>query len=375
MPTEHAVGRGLRLEGVLRCGGQPTRAGAGGRRVEPITSQRTGHADPQVVAPVGDTAERGGVASSTVARRLSIISGFFAYPAGDVQRVRPPYPATWASRTLGGWPGSRQGGRITRSQPRDGPRRLPRTKAGRRSRGLPRPHQWMRGARPQRPATRAPRQEPDAVRRRSPPQRVAQRDLPTRARTPPQRRPRERLPSLARRGLDTNGSIFALWRTATLVRALCRRAVHGTRDVLGRSEAARRRPRDCANIGDVMPAHAHRLARTSHVAVRSFPVRSVSRPLPTARLDRVPFGCIWGDCRGWRCLRPSWPARLGPARRDRLVHVSGPPRWPHAGTEPRARCCRLQRGPSRAWSFQAVLALSVGGSRCSSGSRCPPRSG
>lgn len=51
-----------------------------------ITSQRTGHADPQVVAQVGDADECGGVAISTVARRLSTVSGFFAYlqARGDI---------------------------------------------------------------------------------------------------------------------------------------------------------------------------------------------------------------------------------------------------------------------------------------------------
>jgi integrase/recombinase XerD len=51
-----------------------------------ITCQRSGHSDPQVVVPVGSADEPGGVASSTVARRLSTISGFFAYlqVRGDV---------------------------------------------------------------------------------------------------------------------------------------------------------------------------------------------------------------------------------------------------------------------------------------------------
>ena len=51
-----------------------------------ITSQRTGHTGPQVVAPVDEAPERGGVASGTVARRLSTVSGFFAYlqARGDI---------------------------------------------------------------------------------------------------------------------------------------------------------------------------------------------------------------------------------------------------------------------------------------------------
>jgi integrase/recombinase XerD len=51
-----------------------------------ITSQRTGRRDADVVQAVGVDGEPAGVATSTVARRLSIISGFFAYlqARGDV---------------------------------------------------------------------------------------------------------------------------------------------------------------------------------------------------------------------------------------------------------------------------------------------------
>lgn len=51
-----------------------------------ITSQRTGRRSGQVVQPLDPTGDPGGVATSTVARRLSIISGFFGYlqARGDV---------------------------------------------------------------------------------------------------------------------------------------------------------------------------------------------------------------------------------------------------------------------------------------------------
>ncbi len=51
-----------------------------------ITAQRSGRSTAQVLAGVDRSAEVGGVATSTVARRLSIISGFFAYlqARGDV---------------------------------------------------------------------------------------------------------------------------------------------------------------------------------------------------------------------------------------------------------------------------------------------------
>ena len=51
-----------------------------------ITAQRTGCTDEQRLQPVDPAEESGGVATSTVARRLSIVSGFFAYlqARGDV---------------------------------------------------------------------------------------------------------------------------------------------------------------------------------------------------------------------------------------------------------------------------------------------------
>ena len=84
-----------------------------------ITSQRSGHADTQVVVPVGDVDEPGGVASSTVARRLSTVSGFFAYlqVRGDV--AANPVPRGLPTRRERQRPG--QGVPLTRRT-----RRLPR---------------------------------------------------------------------------------------------------------------------------------------------------------------------------------------------------------------------------------------------------------
>jgi len=82
-----------------------------------ITSQRTGSVDTAVVRAVGVDDESSGVASSTVARRLSTISGFFAYlqVRGDVsanpvprglptrrerQRPRQGVPLTRRARRL-----------------------------------------------------------------------------------------------------------------------------------------------------------------------------------------------------------------------------------------------------------------------------------
>ncbi len=52
-----------------------------------ITAQRAGRIEEQRLQPVDPGAEPGGVATSTVARRLSIISGFFAYlqARGDIE--------------------------------------------------------------------------------------------------------------------------------------------------------------------------------------------------------------------------------------------------------------------------------------------------
>ncbi|MGZ4554015.1 MAG: tyrosine-type recombinase/integrase, partial [Mycobacteriaceae bacterium] len=84
-----------------------------------ITAQRTGRADDQLLQPVDPMAEPGGVALGTVARRLSTISGFFAY-----LQARGDVPANPVPRGL---PTRRE-----RSRPRQGvpltrrPRRLPR---------------------------------------------------------------------------------------------------------------------------------------------------------------------------------------------------------------------------------------------------------
>src|SRR5215218_5403779 len=57
-----------------------------------VTAQRTGRAGGQLVQPVAATQGPGGLATSTVARRLSIVSGFFAYlqAVGTWPRTRCP---------------------------------------------------------------------------------------------------------------------------------------------------------------------------------------------------------------------------------------------------------------------------------------------
>ena len=82
-----------------------------------ITAQRTGRVAAQVLA--GVDGERGGVASSTVARRLSILSGFFSYlqARGDVPSN--PVPRGLPTRRERSRPG--QGVPLTRRV-----RRLPR---------------------------------------------------------------------------------------------------------------------------------------------------------------------------------------------------------------------------------------------------------
>jgi integrase/recombinase XerD len=83
-----------------------------------ITAQRTGRAERTHVQPVGRGEESGGVAIATVARRLSIISGFFGYlqARGDV--AANPVPRGLPTRRERGRPG--QGVPLTRR-----PRRLP----------------------------------------------------------------------------------------------------------------------------------------------------------------------------------------------------------------------------------------------------------
>ena len=81
-----------------------------------ITAQRTGHTSERALQPVD---EPGGVATSTVARRLSIISGFFAYlqVRGDI--TTNPVPRGLPTRRERSRPG--QGVPLTRRT-----RRLPR---------------------------------------------------------------------------------------------------------------------------------------------------------------------------------------------------------------------------------------------------------
>jgi integrase/recombinase XerD len=84
-----------------------------------ITAQRTGRSGEQRLQSVAPTDEPGGVATSTVARRLSIISGFFAYlqARGDV--AANPVPRGLPTRRERSRPG--QGVPLTRRT-----RRLPR---------------------------------------------------------------------------------------------------------------------------------------------------------------------------------------------------------------------------------------------------------
>lgn len=84
-----------------------------------ITAQRTGRSAARVVASVDGWGERGGVATSTVARRLSTVSGFFAYlqVRGDVSGN--PVPRGLPTRRERSRPG--QGVPLTRRV-----RRLPR---------------------------------------------------------------------------------------------------------------------------------------------------------------------------------------------------------------------------------------------------------
>lgn len=84
-----------------------------------ITSQRTGRVRDQVLQPVDTGDEPGGVATSTVARRLSSISGFFAYlqVRGDV--ATNPVPRGLPTRRERQRPG--QGVPLTRRT-----RRMPR---------------------------------------------------------------------------------------------------------------------------------------------------------------------------------------------------------------------------------------------------------
>jgi integrase/recombinase XerD len=84
-----------------------------------ITAQRTGRVDERRLQPVGPVEQSSGVATSTVARRLSMVSGFFAYlqARGDIESN--PVPRGLPTRRERSRPG--QGVPLTRRT-----RRLPR---------------------------------------------------------------------------------------------------------------------------------------------------------------------------------------------------------------------------------------------------------
>jgi len=84
-----------------------------------ITAQRTGRRHAAMVQPVDVAQEPGGVATSTVARRLSIVSGFFAYLVARGDITANPVPRGLPTRRERSRPG--QGVPLTRRT-----RRLPR---------------------------------------------------------------------------------------------------------------------------------------------------------------------------------------------------------------------------------------------------------
>jgi integrase/recombinase XerD len=84
-----------------------------------ITAQRTGRSGGALLQPVDPVGENGGVATSTVARRLSIISGFFAYLQARGDITANPVPRGLPTRRERSRPG--QGVSLTRRT-----RRLPR---------------------------------------------------------------------------------------------------------------------------------------------------------------------------------------------------------------------------------------------------------
>src|SRR4051794_35488910 len=77
-----------------------------------ITAQRAGRRDVAVVQPVGPGSEATGVAISTVARRLSIVSGFFAYLQARADITANPVPRGLPTRRERSRPG--QGVPLTR---------------------------------------------------------------------------------------------------------------------------------------------------------------------------------------------------------------------------------------------------------------------
>jgi integrase/recombinase XerD len=84
-----------------------------------ITAQRTGRTDDQRLQPVDRADDAGGVATSTVARRLSSISGFFSYLQARGDIAANPVPPGLPTRRERSRPG--QGVPLTRRT-----RRLPR---------------------------------------------------------------------------------------------------------------------------------------------------------------------------------------------------------------------------------------------------------
>jgi integrase len=84
-----------------------------------ITAQRTGRSGEERLQPVRSTAAPAGVATSTVTRRLSIISGFFAYLQARGEVTANPVPRGLPTRRERSRPG--QGVPLTRRT-----RRLPR---------------------------------------------------------------------------------------------------------------------------------------------------------------------------------------------------------------------------------------------------------
>jgi site-specific recombinase XerD len=117
--AEHGAGRGLRPEGVLHRRREVAGGGGAGGRAGFITAQRTGGASDQRLQQVDRDAEPAGVSTSTVARRLSIVSGFFAYLLARGEVAANPVPRGLPTRRERSRPG--QGVPLTRRV-----RRLPR---------------------------------------------------------------------------------------------------------------------------------------------------------------------------------------------------------------------------------------------------------
>ena len=119
MSAEHRAGCRLGLAGLLRDGGQAAGGGGGADVLGFITAQRTGRDSLERVQTVEDAEVSAGVSTSMVARRLSIVSGFFAYlqARGDITA----HPVPRGLPTRGEQSRPRQGVPLTRRT-----RRLPR---------------------------------------------------------------------------------------------------------------------------------------------------------------------------------------------------------------------------------------------------------